>query len=251
MSEVKFLTTKEVSVSIHNIIKEAKKDLYIISPYLRPDSNVEKLLSDESALKDVDVHVVYRKDKERYGGRPEVIPETVEWFTSRSWIKTHCQPYLHAKCYLNEKQALVASLNLTGGAMINNVEMGILVSKGSFWSGIKEIDDLYKSIRDHAEWIIKISEDVPANETEAITESLQTAKDAEVDFCIRCGDGIGADPARPFCKLHWKYWNKGKYDEYQQAFCHTCGKEHPATRLKPACHPCYKKYKDVFEFPAA
>ena len=44
MSEVKFLTTKEISVSIHNIIKEAKKDLYIISPYLRPDGNVKKLL---------------------------------------------------------------------------------------------------------------------------------------------------------------------------------------------------------------
>ena len=273
MSEVKFLPTKEISASIDKIIKEAKKHLYIISPYLRPDGNVKKLLSDESALKDIDVNVVYRKDKERSGERhtrPEVAPETVEWFASRPWIKTHHMPYLHAKCYLNEKQALVASLNLTGGAMINNVEMGILVSKGTFWWSIEEIEKLYEDILDHAKWIVRLSEEVSApsvasaaaqsrspssdqksDKKQASRTSREAAAVLENGFCIRCGAEINADPTKPFCKRHWRYWNKDKYDEYQQEYCHTCGKEHSATRLKPACYPCYKKYKDVFEFPAA
>ena len=189
------------------------------------------------------------------------------------WVKTHVLEDLHAKCYLNEKEALVTSLNLYDYSMVNNVEMGVLVSiKTGFWDfNLSEKDvKLYNDILDQAQWIVKVSEEVSAPGVASATTQSRSPSSAqksgkkrssrppreaaavlENGFCIRCGTEINADPTKPFCKRHWRYWNKDKYDEYQQEFCHTCGKEYSATRLKPACYPCYKKYKDAFEFPAA
>ena len=67
LSETKFLTTKEIGVSIEKIIKEANDYLFIISPYLRIDGNIRRYLTDASALEGVNIHLVYRKDKEKKG----------------------------------------------------------------------------------------------------------------------------------------------------------------------------------------
>ncbi len=64
MSDIKFLTTNDILAGIERIIGESKKYLYIISPYLQIEGNIKRRLEDESALKGVDVHLVYRKDKE-------------------------------------------------------------------------------------------------------------------------------------------------------------------------------------------
>ncbi len=153
-----------------------------------------------------------------------------------------------------------------------NVEMGVLVSKsegflGGILGGDVRDEELYNDIFKHAQEIIDWSDNSPtfAKSTYAAQDhkpSSNMAKEktkeaqragaiTERGVCIRCGDEIDADPTKPFCKRHWRHWNKDKYDDYEQTFCHVCGKEHSATRLKPACYPCYKKYKDVFDFPAA
>ena len=43
-------------------------------------------------------------------------------------IKTSVRKNLHAKCYLNEKEALLTSMNLYEYSQEHNDEMGILVS---------------------------------------------------------------------------------------------------------------------------
>ena len=54
--------------------------------------------------------------------------EEKEWLESMTSIKTSVRKNLHAKCYLNGKEALLTSMNLYEYSQEHNDEMGILVS---------------------------------------------------------------------------------------------------------------------------
>jgi len=60
---------------------------------------------------------------------------------------------LHAKCYINESQAIVTSMNLYAYSQENNEEMGILVFK-------EDDPDLYQEIYAEAQRLLTISEEV-------------------------------------------------------------------------------------------
>ncbi len=60
---------------------------------------------------------------------------------------------LHAKCYLNESECIISSLNLYEFSQINNNEMGILIRK-------YEDQDVFKDAYEEAQRIIRISDEV-------------------------------------------------------------------------------------------
>ena len=121
----KFLTTTEISASLERIIKGADKKLWIISPYLQINDRIKDLLKDKGRSKkdasQIDIRVIYRENK--------LPPEEKRWLESISSIKTRSRSNLHAKCYFNDKEALLTSMNLYEYSQVNNDEMGILVSK--------------------------------------------------------------------------------------------------------------------------
>ena len=67
---------------------------------------------------------------ELYYGKNDLQPEQRTSGSTR-WtsVRTSFRENLHAKCYLNENEALVTSMNLYEFSQQNNDEMGILVSK--------------------------------------------------------------------------------------------------------------------------
>ena len=69
--------------------------------------------------------------------------------------------------------------------------------------------------------------------------------------CIRCGDRLRADLARPYCGDCYSIWIQFENPEYPEKVCHLCAKPNPSTMRKPACRNCYEKFKDVMPFPAA
>ena len=58
-------------------------------------------------------------------GKNELRPEENNWLRSMDSIKTGFLQDLHAKCYMNEEEALVTSMNLYEYSQVNNYEMGI------------------------------------------------------------------------------------------------------------------------------
>ncbi len=60
---------------------------------------------------------------------------------------------LHAKCYLNENEALLTSMNLYEFSQSNNDEMGLIVSK-------REEPDLYDKIRQRVDAYREASEEI-------------------------------------------------------------------------------------------
>lgn len=153
----KFLNTSATNYFLEELIKSAKDRLILISPFLKLNDRIKELLEDKNRLK-IDVRIVY--------GKSELQPQEIEWLKAQSYIRTSFCKNLHAKCYLNEANAIVTSLNLYEFSQINNNEMGILIRR-------EDDAELYKDTYEEAQRIIRISDEVRIS-----MERVQTA-DAE------------------------------------------------------------------------
>ena len=238
----KILDTDGVIHGLVEIIKNAKKRLVIISPYLKINERTKEHLADRDRFK-IDVRIVY--------GKNELQPEENNWLESTS-IRTSFLQHLHAKCYLNEDEALLTSMNLYEFSQQNNFEMGIIVSR-------EKDPELYEQISDEAERIIRAADEIRVtvarveaadddNEDIPETERPRSGNAPENGFCIRCQGDLPVNPAQPYCRRCYTSWKRYENEKYEEKHCHTCGDEHAATLLKPVCRTCYRKYKDVLEF---
>ena len=246
-----FLTTAGISHRLEDIIKNAEQRLFLISPYLQINDRLKEIIAMKTQSKSIDIRVIYRNNDLR--------PEENKWLESMPSIRTMLRNSLHAKCYMNEKEALLTSMNLYEYSQRNNDEMGILVSKEEDEELYKNIDDAVKSILDGSDEIRVTVARVESTENNRESEvATRTRKEAtpvlqvpEKGFCIRCKVDLPTNPTRPYCNSCYAVWRRYKNEEYEENNCHTCGNEHATTFLKPLCLACSGKYKDVLEFAAS
>jgi len=235
-----FLTTSGVTFNLEQIITGSQEKLILISPYLRVNDRLKQLLEDRDRLK-LDIRIIY--------GKSDLHPDEIKWLRTLTYVRTSYSKNLHAKCFLNESEALITSMNLYEFSQVNNEEMGILV---------KRDDDpkLYSDIRDNAEQLIRFSDEVrlevelvPARKTKAETAKKKPAarkksaapKTAK-GHCIRCGDDIPLNQERPLCDQHYRSWARYENPDYPEKVCHSCGKDNDSTYVKPFCRTCWRKH---------
>jgi len=139
-----FLNTSATNYLLEEMIKHSRERMIIISPFLRFNDRIKELLEDLDRLK-VDVRIVY--------GKSELAPPEINWLKTLEYVRTSFCENLHAKCYLNEGEAIVTSMNLYEFSQVNNNEMGILVKRD-------EEPELYREIFDEAQRLIRISDEV-------------------------------------------------------------------------------------------
>ncbi len=157
-------------------------------------------------------------------------------------VRTSFCENLHAKCYLNEGEAILTSMNLYEFSQVNNHEMGVYVTRAAE-------PELYADILNEARRLIRISDEIrvtveKVKVTEAPTKAEATA--AAAGHCIRCGKAIALNPSAPYCPDCYRGWKRYENPDYKEAHCHICGKEHPATFTKPSCYDCYKQHRALF-----
>jgi phosphatidylserine/phosphatidylglycerophosphate/cardiolipin synthase-like enzyme len=140
----KFLTTSGITYHLEGLVKGAKEKLILISPFLKVNERLRQILDDKDREK-IDIRVVY--------GKNELQPEENNWLKSKASIRSSFCKNLHAKCFLNESEALITSMNLYEFSQVNNEEMGILVAKA-------ENPPLYASVYEEAMRLIRISDEV-------------------------------------------------------------------------------------------
>ena len=238
-----FLTTSGISFRLEEIIKDAQERLVIISPFLKIDRRIKELLEDRNRFK-IDIRVIY--------GKTDLRPEESDWLESQEFIRTSFCEHLHAKCYMNEKAALLTSMNLYEFSQRNNEEMGILVAAEGPDS------ELYERIKEESQRLLRISENVrvtvarvadtesdnkqlPASEAKRTPKLSQDMPKA--GFCIRCKVTLVANPSKPYCDTHFRSWNRFKNEDYEEKHCHFCGKDNGSSMRKPLCYTCYQQYK--------
>ena len=140
----KFLNTSGTNFFLEELIKNAKERLILISPYLRLNDRIKELLEDKDRMK-IDIRIVY--------GKSDLHPDEIKWMQKLDYVRVSFCKNLHAKCYLNEGECIISSLNLYEFSQVNNNEMGILVRK-------YEDDEVFKDAYEEAQRIIRISDEV-------------------------------------------------------------------------------------------
>jgi len=180
----------------------------------------------------------YRKDN-------KINAEDMSFLQELTSVKISAHENLHAKCYLNENTAIIASMNLYQYSQQNNREMGIKVEK-------KEEPDLYNDILKEVIAIIQTSQQ-PEFTVKKLRKNAPTAykkvpknintkhQKKDMGFCIRCGNDLKFNPEKPLCYKCFNSWKRYNNPEYLEKFCHACGTEFNSTVAKPVCYACYKK----------
>jgi phosphatidylserine/phosphatidylglycerophosphate/cardiolipin synthase-like enzyme len=161
----KFLNTSGTTYHLEEMIKKASDRLILISPYLKLNERIKELLEDKNRLK-IDIRIVY--------GKSDLQPEEINWLKNLTFIRTSFCKNLHAKCYMNENECIITSLNLYEFSQVNNNEMGVLISRDSD-------SQLYADTYEEVQRIIRISEEVrmsvdKVNEVSTTSENKEYGK---------------------------------------------------------------------------
>ncbi len=156
---------------------------------------------------------------------------------------------LHAKCYSNEKTAIVSSMNLLDVSQQKNWEMGFKIDHETdpdvFNEVKKYVEDIWNEGKQFQYSIKKIDDKSAVQKksygTSKFTIKAPSSQMVGTGFCIRCGVKMEVNPSRPLCSKCYPIWANYSDPKYEENYCHVCGKESKQSVEKPVCYSCYKK----------
>lgn len=113
---MKFIPPLEITSKIMTLIEEAKTELILVSPYVKIDNWGKMKTRLEKAIeRNVNITFIARKNAD----------QDLTYIKSLK-LKLVLVNDLHAKVYMNDKQAIVTSQNLLHSSDINSVEIGYI-----------------------------------------------------------------------------------------------------------------------------
>ena len=241
----KFLNTTGVSYHLEELIKGTKERLILISPYLQLNDRIKEHIKNLNIQKR-DIRIVYRENKLQL--------DENNWLESQIGVRTSINKNLHAKCYLNESEAIITSMNLYEFSQSYNNEMGIYISKA-------QDPELYNAAFEEAQRLLTISEEIRVTvkkvtaDTPTKIEKIKIESkssntksfDKQTGFCIRTGVAIPFNLERPMSLPAFKSWSKYSDPTYAEKFCHFSGEpSNCETSLsKPILEKNWKKAKEI------
>ena len=236
----KFLTTSWVSSYIEDIIKKAQQEVYLVSPYLQFSQSFYERLQDAQDH-NVKIKIVY--------GKSELNQKETQLLAGLSNLTLYYSNNLHAKCYFNETEMVITSMNMYEYSEKNNREMGVHITKRNdlelYQDALKETESIIRS----ADLIYLTAKKAPktTQNTKPKKEKTKSSfikkfqkKKALEGTCIRCETTIPFDLERPYCYDCFNIWSQFENPEYEEYACHKCGKENYSSMIKPVCYSCYK-----------
>jgi phosphatidylserine/phosphatidylglycerophosphate/cardiolipin synthase-like enzyme len=241
----KFLNTTGVSYLLEELIKGTNDRLILISPYLQFNDRIKEHLSNLNIQKR-DIRIVYRENKLQL--------EENNWLESQIGVRTSICKNLHAKCYLNENEAIITSMNLYEFSQSNNNEMGIHITKKDdselYEETFKEVQRLLTISEEIRITVKKVTSDTPAKTESKKEEHFSTKnKSKQTGYCIRSGAEIPFNVEKPLSYESYKSWNKSGNPDHPEKFCHFSGELSNGETCvsKPILHKNWKKAKEIHE----
>lgn len=227
----KIIEDSAVMQEVITIIKEAREEIVLVSPYNDYHINLKNPL--KAAAGDVHVIAICREDQKSKED------------THLKWLRelpadVYLVERLHAKIYCNESTALITSMNLSESSANNSREIGIRIKDAERIAEIRRYVD---------EGLIRHGKPFAAKPKPSTVRSSK-AKPSRAPMpghCIRCGEEIPYRPSKPMCFKHYTSWKRYHNPEYPQKYCHHCGEERktasgkPISFNQPLCGCCYQK----------
>lgn len=250
----KFLTTKQISSQLEELIQEADKVLYLVSPYLKLSKDFQELINSRNKNEKKTI-IIY--------GKYELTPEQLKFLTSLRHVYLKFHENLHAKCYVNDTKLIITSLNFYEYSMINNKEMGVLYDTTN-----PADQEIYSKALEHVKFIEDNSNDKPFELSNSITlqntidkktetiiqqptvkSETKKINDKQTGYCIRTGVEIPFNVEMPMGYEAFKSWSKYSNPDYAEKFCHFSGEpSNGETSVnKPILKKNWKKAKEIFD----
>ena len=240
----KIIDERGIQQGIKKIVEEAEKFVVLISPYVSIDK-IENILSwrknDQVFLQlfvsPVHRHNVDDDERETFFEINQRISRLPNCFLhvvySESYlgmmVPSEFTGNFHAKCYFNEKEAIITSMNLS--SFLDRVEIGIYMNKESD-------EQLYN---DTLGWYFK-----------SFCKGIGFEQNIEdlmhppvMGYCISCGQNIPLNEKEPYCVDCLISWSSnGCWGRYKENYCHYCGQKSQDVCFDyPIERTCYRDYK--------
>lgn len=233
-----FLTTSGVSNKIEEVIMYAQNSLTLVSPYLKFNKTFYERLKDAS-VRGVNIQIVYGKEELNASERKKLSDlDSLDLFFFEN---------LHAKCYFNEDNMVITSMNMYEFSLQNNREMGVFYNRENDPEIFERASNETKSIIQSSK-SIQLNNAIKKGNSQKFNDYSQSKYNYQkplTGFCIRCKSDIPLDFERPYCRHCFSIWSQFSNPEYQEQSCHKCGKNSNTSIIKPSCYPCYKKYQTM------
>ena len=261
----KFLDGPGVQASLTELIKNTDKELFIISPYLKISTMMKNYLISIDR-KGLPITITYRPPDSN------INDGDLSFFQDLGHLRLYQCENLHSKCFINEKEGIITSMNLHEHSQTHNWEMGIKFSRKDdpaiFADVTKELRTMSTqmklqalqpkvaepeqkyhtpsvahktSAKPHGKLAYKPPE---APNKSTLLKILDVVSGADA-YCIRCGKGLKTfDLQKPYCDKCYASWARYKNPKYKEKFCHACGceeKDYPTSFEKPCCKHCFTK----------
>jgi phosphatidylserine/phosphatidylglycerophosphate/cardiolipin synthase-like enzyme len=224
-----YLSVRAASAALDELARRAQKRIVLISPYVQFPPTLEPAFR-QAAKRGVEIVIVCKEEKLSAGERDRVL--------GLGKVDLRFHDTSHAKCYCNENELVIGSLNLYRHSEQNNFEMSVRLSRESdteaFGDAMRDVEDILEHARKHRAFSLgrAFLRALPAR---APHEGVR-------GHCIRCAKSTAYAPTAPLCLPCYNSWAAWGNEEYQESFCHRCGKERATSKARPLCYDCFSAH---------
>lgn len=231
---MKMLSSSKVVAAFDEIVESATRNLVIVTPYFDPWPHLAATLAQKLERK-VPVYLLLRGGDDRAKGESAAAP-----FVQRG-AHLHFLDRLHAKVYLNERQALLTSMNLIKASR-DSWEVGTLFDVEQDGASYREIVTMTQGLFNTMTLSNATAPPAPPARSPARQPAPKAPTSRRVGgYCIRCQREIAANPDRPLCRECYALWAEYENPNYQEVCCHACGRAWATSMAKPLCRACWER----------
>ena len=222
------LSIHQITSEIITVIDETKSTCYLVTPYYKPWTILMRSL-EKAANSEKKIVFVFRKDEIR----SDDLRPLADWGFDVVEVER-----LHTKLYMNEKTAIITSMNLHESSMNHNFELGYKVTNLGEVKKIRE-DILEKDILRLEPRILVEGRYFRAREsTPVVSPRGHSKRNGAMGFCIRCGNPHPFNPGAPYCYDCYQVWAQWANPGYLENCCHGCGTRGNSSMDEPLCSNC-------------
>lgn len=129
MVECEFLFDNQLIAALEKLIRDAKHELLLISPFIDLDARIEDALKEKISKHDFKLRVVFGKNENNI--YKSIKKNSIDFLMKFPNIEIRYNERLHAKFFKNDYDYIMTSLNLYDFSLANNIEVGIKVEHSS------------------------------------------------------------------------------------------------------------------------
>ena len=229
----KFLNTTGISYHLEQLIGNTKDRLILVSPYLQLNERVKEHIKNLNIQKK-DIRIIYRENK--------LPTDESNWIADQIGVRTFLCNNLHAKCYINDHEAIITSMNLYNFSQQNNNEIGVYITK-------EADEELFNDTLKEIQRFLTISEEIRLTVQKVAPKVTANAVKQTAGFCIRTGIPISFNIEKPMSHEAYRKWEEYSNEDYPEKYCHFSGEQsNGGTSMKqPVLSKNWKKAKETFK----